>query len=59
VWKDLGSSQRPTPEQYKKLESAGQLQLLTSPAWVHIRSGTAQLQIKLPRQGLSLLKFEW
>jgi xylan 1,4-beta-xylosidase len=59
VWEDLGSSQRPTPEQYKKLESAGQLQLLTSPAWVHIRSGTAQLQIKLPRQGLSLLKFEW
>jgi len=59
AWKDLGSPQRPTPEQYKKLESAGQLQLLTSPAWVHIGNGTAQLQIKLPRQGLSLVKIEW
>ncbi|HEX3107382.1 MAG TPA: beta-xylosidase, partial [Terriglobales bacterium] len=59
AWKDLGSPQRPTPEQYKKLESAGQLQLLTSPAWVHIGNGTAQLQIKLPRQGLSLVTIEW
>jgi xylan 1,4-beta-xylosidase len=59
AWKDLGSPQTPTPEQYKKLESAGQLQLLTSPAWVHVLNGTAQLQIKLPRQGLSLLKIDW
>jgi xylan 1,4-beta-xylosidase len=59
AWKDLGSPQRPTPEQYKELESAGQLELLTSPAWVHIGNGTAQLQIELPRQGLSLLKIEW
>jgi xylan 1,4-beta-xylosidase len=58
-WKDLGSPQPPTPEHYKKLESAGQLQLLTSPAWVHIQHGTAQLQVELPRQGLSLLKIEW
>jgi xylan 1,4-beta-xylosidase len=58
-WKDLGSPQAPTPEQYKKLESAGRLQLLTSPAWVHIQHGTAQLQVELPRQGLSLLKIEW
>ncbi len=59
AWKDLGSPQTPTAEQYKNLESAGQLQLLTSPAWVHIRNGTAQLQIELPRQGLSLVRIEW
>jgi xylan 1,4-beta-xylosidase len=59
AWKDLGSPQTPTPEQYKKLESAGQLQLLTSPAWVHIQHGIANLQFELPRQGLSLLKIEW
>jgi xylan 1,4-beta-xylosidase len=59
AWKELGSPQTPTPDQYKKLESAGQLQLLTSPAWVRVRNGTAQLQVELPRQGLSLVKIEW
>jgi len=59
AWKDMGSPQSPTADQYKKLESAGQLQLLTSPAWVHIQHGTAQLQVQLPRQGLSLVKIEW
>ena len=59
AWKDLGSPQPPTADQYKELESAGQLQLLTSPAWVHIQHGIAQLQLELPRQGLSLLKIEW
>ena len=59
AWKDLGSPQSPTPDQYQKLESAGQLQLLTSPAWVHIQHGTAQLQVELPRQGVSLMKVEW
>jgi xylan 1,4-beta-xylosidase len=59
VWKDLGSPQSPTADQYKRLESAGQLQLLTSPAWLHIQHGTAQLQVELPRQGLSLVKISW
>jgi xylan 1,4-beta-xylosidase len=55
----MGSPQPPTADQYKQLEAAGQLQLLTSPTWVNIKDGTAQLQIELPRQGLSLLKIEW
>jgi xylan 1,4-beta-xylosidase len=59
AWKDLGSPQSPTADQDKRLESAGQLQLLTSPAWVHIQHVIAQLQVEVPRQGLSLLKIEW
>jgi xylan 1,4-beta-xylosidase len=59
AWKNLGSPQPPTPEQYEKIESAGQLQLLTSPEWVHLQQGTVQLQFELPRQGLSLVKIEW
>ncbi len=31
VWKEMGSPQNPTPEQYAKLQAAGQLQLLDSP----------------------------
>jgi xylan 1,4-beta-xylosidase len=59
AWKNLGSPQPAAADQYNKLESAGQLQLLTSPAWVHIQNGIAQLQIELPRQGLSLVRIEW
>jgi len=59
AWKNSGSPQPPTADQSKSLESAGQLQLLTSPSWVHIQHGTAQLQIELPWQGLSLVKIEW
>jgi xylan 1,4-beta-xylosidase len=59
AWKNLGSPQPPTPAQYKKIESAGQLQLLTSPEWVHLQHGTVQLRFELPRQGLSLVKIEW
>ena len=59
AWKDMGSPQEPTAAQYKKLEATGQLQLLTSPAWVDIQHETIQLQLELPRQGLSLVKIEW
>jgi len=59
AWKNSGSPQPPTADQFTSLESAGQLQLLTSPSWVHIQHGTAQLQIELPWQGLSLVKIEW
>src|SRR3954468_16271491 len=59
AWKSMGSPQQPTADQYKKLESAGQLELLTSPEWLHIQNGTVQLQVELPREALSLVKIEW
>ena len=59
AWKVSGSPQSPTADQYKTLESAGQLQLLDSPAWITIDRGTAHLQFTLPRQGLSLLRIGW
>ena len=59
AWKQMGSPQSPTPDQYTQLESAGQLQLLTSPEWIRIDGGTVHLKFDLPRQGLSLLKVEW
>src|SRR5581483_2155334 len=37
VWKEMGSPQQSTPEQYARLEAAGQLELLTSPEWVSSR----------------------
>ncbi len=59
VWKEMGSPQSPTQAQSERLQSAGQLQLLTSPAWTPIAQGAAHLQFALPRQGLSLVRITW
>ena len=59
AWKDMGSPQSPTAEQYEQLQRAGQLQLLSSPAWMPIAQGGTHLQFALPRQGLSLVRIRW
>jgi xylan 1,4-beta-xylosidase len=59
AWKEMGSPQSPSPQQYEQLQSAGQLQLLTSPAWVSIEHGQVHLQFPLPRQGVSLVRIMW
>jgi xylan 1,4-beta-xylosidase len=59
AWKAVGSPQSPSPEQYRQLEDAGQLQMLGSPRWIPIERGAIEVQIDLPRQALSLLKIAW
>jgi xylan 1,4-beta-xylosidase len=59
VWKEMGSPQDPTPEQYAKLQAAGQLQLLDSPRWITPENGEIKLDVQLPRMGLSLLRVTW
>lgn len=59
MWKEMGSPQSPTDSEYKRLESAGELQLLRSPAWVEVKQGSVRLQFTLPRQGLSLVRLSW
>lgn len=59
AWNEMGSPQKPSPEEYKKLESAGQLELLTSPSFVSVKEGELQLRFTLPREGLSLLRLRW
>lgn len=59
AWKEAGSPQSPTADQYKQLESAGQLQLLDSPKRISIERGTVHLKFTLPRQGVSLLRIGW
>jgi xylan 1,4-beta-xylosidase len=58
VWKKMGSPENPTPEQIKILEKAGQLTLLTSPTYLKTENGALKLTIMLPRQAVSLLKFD-
>jgi xylan 1,4-beta-xylosidase len=59
VWKQMGSPQSPSPVQYQDLQDAGQLQLLSSPAWISLDRGAAHLQFALPRQGVSLIRIAW
>lgn len=59
VWQAMGSPQTPTPEQYKQLEAAGQLQMLGSPAWVAVKGGAVELAFPLPRQAVSLVQVGW
>ena len=59
VWKAMGSPQQPTTEQFRKLEAAGQLQLLESPRYVDNREGSAQIAFTLPLEGISLVQLSW
>ncbi|MGH9619763.1 MAG: GH39 family glycosyl hydrolase [Bryobacteraceae bacterium] len=59
VWRQMGSPQSPSPAQYKKLESAGQLQLFTSPRWVGERAGSVEVEFSLPLESLSLVQLSW
>jgi len=59
LWQQMGSPQKPTPEQYARLEAAGQLQLLRSPEWLPVKDGKLEMAFPLPRQGVSLIKVSW
>ncbi len=59
AWKNLGSPQTPTPEQYAQLQAAGQLQLFDSPVWLGVNNGQVNIPIELPHLGISLLRLTW
>lgn len=59
AWQNIGAPQDPTPQEYRIVENAGQLQLYTSPEWISINNKKATINLELPRQGVSLLKLEW
>jgi xylan 1,4-beta-xylosidase len=59
VWKKLGSPQKPGDEEYRQLESAGQLDLFGSPEWRSATGGKLPMTFSLPRQGVSLVTLSW
>jgi xylan 1,4-beta-xylosidase len=58
-WKKMGSPQYPGSRQYAELEKAGQLELLETPEWTDTMDGKILIDMKLPRQGVSLIRFSW
>lgn len=59
LWQEMGSPRDPTPDEYGRLEAAGQLMLLESPRWLSPSEGELELDFELPRQGVSLLRLTW
>jgi xylan 1,4-beta-xylosidase len=59
VWKAMGSPAQPSAEQFRMLQAAGQLQLLSSPEWVTATNGSMMLKFDLPRQAVSLIRVTW
>ncbi len=59
AWKQMGSPQSASPDQYQELQEKGQLQLLDSPSWIEVRNGTANLEFRLPLPGVSLIRLLW
>lgn len=58
AWKRMGSPQEPTPEQYARLQAAGQLAELKPAERLPVMGGQAKLRIVLPRQAVHLIVIE-
>ncbi len=59
TWKDMGSPQRPTPEQYRRLLSQGKLQELTPAEEKSVSQGELRIAFPLPRHAVSLIQINW
>jgi xylan 1,4-beta-xylosidase len=59
AWKEIGSPQQPGPEQYRRLESAGQLEEMAPPKPLNTSSGEWRMTLPLPRHAVSLLEVAW
>jgi xylan 1,4-beta-xylosidase len=59
AWRRLGSPPQPTPEQYTRLEKAGQLAELGAPETIRVQNGRTTVRFTLPRQAVTLLQFTW
>jgi xylan 1,4-beta-xylosidase len=58
AWRRMGSPQQPTPEQYAALKEAGAL-ASDPPETIKVEGGKGTVQLKLPRQAVSLLEVTW
>ena len=59
MWQALGSPQHLDVAQYARLQSAGQLEAMTSPQWLEVHDGKVEITTSLPREAVSLLRFSW
>ena len=58
VWKEMGSPQNPTPEQYATLEKTGKLHPSGKEVKMRVKNGTLVLKTTLQRQSVSLVSIK-
>lgn len=58
AWQKMGAPAKPTAEQLAQLEKAGQLATLGAPETIAVTDGKVQLNLRLPRQAVVLLKLD-
>ena len=59
AWKRMGSPIAPNERQYQQLLDASKLGTIEPPGNVRVVSGESVVSFQLPRQGVSLLVFDW
>ena len=59
AWKKMGSPQRPTAEEYERLEKAGQLERVTGQSTTAVSGGKSELTTGLPHEGIVLFHLHW
>jgi xylan 1,4-beta-xylosidase len=59
AWQQMGSPAHPTAEQLKSLEAAGALSQSVDAHPLSVDSGSAQISLQLPRQGVALVRLTW
>jgi xylan 1,4-beta-xylosidase len=59
AWQKMGSPAQATPQQQQKLEAAGALEQSVAAHAVLVEAGAASLTLKLPRQGVALVRLRW
>jgi len=59
AWKAMGSPQKPSAEQITELKAKDGLQLLDSPHWMDVQSGSVTLPTDMPRHAVSLIQLSW
>lgn len=59
AWKQMGAPEKPTEEQHRQLEQAGQLAVARGPVDQAVSGGTAAVKVELPRQAVSLIEIAW
>jgi xylan 1,4-beta-xylosidase len=59
AWKQMGSPEKPSDEQYAQLKQAGQLAVIGDGEAVHIDGGKADVKLTMPRESVELLVLKW
>jgi xylan 1,4-beta-xylosidase len=58
AWQQMGSPPQPTPEQFQKLEAAGNLEQTVQSHRLALRDGSAEIDLNVPKEGIVLIRLQ-